>query len=92
LVARLAILVVVRRFHGMGAADSSSLRSDSYARMQHIVRRSTSVTFRRFWGDVRREFMQHLSAALHGTLGSYFRDAFKEDSVDAVACLHVPRA
>jgi hypothetical protein len=55
---RLAILVVVRRFPGMGAAGSRSLRSDSYVRMQHFVRRSTYVPFRRFWGDVRREVMQ----------------------------------
>jgi hypothetical protein len=26
------------------------------------------VLFRRFWGDVRREFMQRLFVALHGTL------------------------
>jgi hypothetical protein len=43
-------------------------------------------------GDVRREFMQRLFAALHGTLGSYLRDAFQEGSVDAVACLLVPRS
>jgi hypothetical protein len=36
--------------------------------------------------------MQRLSAALHGTMGSYLRDAFQEDSVDVVACLNVPRA
>jgi hypothetical protein len=88
----LAILVVVRRFPSMGAADSRSLRSDMYVRMQHFVRRSTSVPFRRFWGDERREFMQRLFAALHGTLGSYLRDAFQEGSADAMACLHVPRA
>jgi hypothetical protein len=74
---RMAILVVVRRFHDMGAADSRSMRSDSYVRMQHFVRRSTYVPFRRFLGDVRREIMQRLSAALHGTLGSYLRDAFR---------------
>jgi hypothetical protein len=33
LVDRLAILVVVRLFPGMGAADSRSLRSVSYVRM-----------------------------------------------------------
>jgi hypothetical protein len=34
------------------------------------------IAFDRFGGnDVRREFMQRLSAALHGTLGSYLRDA-----------------
>jgi hypothetical protein len=92
LVDRLAILVAVRRFHGMGAADSRSLRSDNYVRMQHFVRRSTSAPFRRFLGDVRREFMQSLSAALHGTLISYLRDAFQEGSADALACLPVPRA
>jgi hypothetical protein len=74
---RMAILVVVRRFPGMGTLDSRSLRSDSYVRMQHFVRRYTSITFiRRFLGDVRREFMQHLSAALYGTMGSYLRDVF----------------
>jgi hypothetical protein len=93
LVDRLAILVVVRRFPGMGADDSRSLRSDSYVRMQHFVRRSTYVPFRRFLGNVQREFMQRLSAALHGTLGSYLRDAFQEgSSAGAVACLPVPRA
>jgi hypothetical protein len=45
-----------------------------------------------FWGDVRREFMRRLSAALHGSLGSYVRDALLEGSADAVACLPVPRA
>jgi hypothetical protein len=84
----MAILVVVRRFLGMGAPDSRSLRSDSYVRMQHFVRRSsTFVPFRRFLGDVRREFIQRLSAALHGTLGSYLSDALQEGSVDAVARL-----
>jgi hypothetical protein len=33
LVDRLAILVVVRRFRGMGGADSRSLRSNNYVRM-----------------------------------------------------------
>jgi hypothetical protein len=77
LVERLAILVAVRRFLGMGAADSRSLRYDNYVRMHHFVRRTTYyVPFRRFLGDVRREFMQRRFAALHGTLGSYLRDAF----------------
>jgi hypothetical protein len=49
LVDRMAILVAVRRFPRMGAADSRSLRSATYARMQHLVRR-TIVPFRRFWG------------------------------------------
>jgi hypothetical protein len=33
---------------------------------------------RRFGGDVRREFMQRLYATLHGTLGSYLRDALQK--------------
>jgi hypothetical protein len=38
LVDRLAILVAVLRFPGMGAAESRSLGSDSYVRMQYFVR------------------------------------------------------
>jgi hypothetical protein len=72
----------------MGAADSRSLRSDNYVRMQRFVRQNTYAAFQRFLGDVRREFMHHLSAARHGTLGSYLRDAFQE----GMACLLVPRA
>jgi hypothetical protein len=90
LVDRLAILVAIRRLSGMGVVDSRSLRSDNYVHMQHFVRRTTYVPFRRFWGDVRREFMQHPSAALHGTLGSYLRDTMQQGSADGVACL--PRA
>jgi hypothetical protein len=92
LVDRLDILVAVRRLHGMGLADARSLLFDIYLRMQHFVRRTTSFPFRRFLGDVRREFMQRLSAALRGTLGSYLRDALQDCSADAVACLPVPRA
>jgi hypothetical protein len=94
LVDRLTILVVVRRFLGMDAVDSRSLRFDTYVRMLHFVRRTTYVPFRRFWlrGDVRREFMQRLFANLHDILGSYLRDALQEDSADVVACLHVLRA
>jgi hypothetical protein len=50
LVDHMAILVAARRFPGMGAADSRSLRSDNYVRMQRFVRRTTYVPFRRFWG------------------------------------------
>jgi hypothetical protein len=69
---RLAIFVEVRRFLGMGVANSRSLRSDSYVRMQHFARRSTYVPFRHFGGCVRREFMQRLSVALHGTTSRYY--------------------
>jgi hypothetical protein len=74
----------------MGEADSRSLRSDNYVRVQHFIRRTTSIPFRRFLGNVRHEFMQRLFAALHGNLGSYLRDALQEGSADAVARL--PRA
>jgi hypothetical protein len=92
LVDRLAIFVVVRHSLGMVGAESRSLRSNSYVRMQHFVRRSTNVPFRRFFGDVRREFMQRLSTDLRGTLGSYVRDALHSGSDDSVACFPVPRA
>jgi hypothetical protein len=52
LVYRLAILVAVRRFPGISAADSRSLRFDNYVRLQHSGRRTTYVMFRRFLGDV----------------------------------------
>jgi hypothetical protein len=45
-----------------------------------------------FLADVQRYFMDGLLAAVHGTLGSYPRDALQEGSADAVACLNVPRA
>jgi hypothetical protein len=87
-----AILVAVCRFPGMGAADSRSLSSNSYVRMQYFARRTNYFPYRRFLGDVRREFMQRLFGALHGTLGSHLRDALQEGSANVVACLHVPRA
>jgi hypothetical protein len=46
----------------------------------------------RFSGEVRREFMQSLSADFHDTLGSYLRDALQEGNADAVAYLPIPRA
>jgi hypothetical protein len=88
----LAILVAIRRFPSMGAADSCPLLSASYVRMQHFVRRTTSYRFRRFGGHVRGEFMQRLYPALHGTLDFYLREAFRKGSVDAMACLPFPRA
>jgi hypothetical protein len=51
LVNRLSISVVVRHFPSMGAAYYRSLRYDNYVRMQHFVRRTTYVPFRRFWGE-----------------------------------------
>jgi hypothetical protein len=62
LVDRLAILVVFCRFRGMGAANSRSLRSESYVLnfVCNFVRRYTFVPFRRFLGDVRQEFMLEL--------------------------------
>jgi hypothetical protein len=52
LVDRLSIMVAIRRFLGMGAADSRSLRSETYARMKDFVRRFTYVPFRRFLGKL----------------------------------------
>jgi hypothetical protein len=91
LVDRVNILVAVCRFPAMGAADSHSMGYGGYVRMQRFVRRTTYVLLRRFWGDVRREFMQHLFAALPRNLGSYPRDALHEGNADVVACLRVPR-
>jgi hypothetical protein len=87
LVDRMATLVPVRRFIlDMGAADSHSLRFDNYVRMQYISFVELLLfLFGVFGGDLRREFMQRLS--LHGTLGSYLRDALQEGSAEAVACL-----
>jgi hypothetical protein len=85
-------LVAVRRFPTMGVVDSRPLCFDSYVRMQHFVRRSTYVSFRRFSGDVRRKFVQLLFTHRHGTLGSYLCGALQEGSVDAVVCLPIPRA
>jgi hypothetical protein len=41
LVDRMAILVAVRRFPGMGVADSQSLRFDNYVRTSHFACRTT---------------------------------------------------
>jgi hypothetical protein len=46
-----------------------------------------NVPFRRILGDVWREFIQRHFVTLHGTLGSYLRDAMHEGSVDVVECL-----
>jgi hypothetical protein len=56
------------------------------------VRRSTRVPFRRFIGDVCREFMKRLYAVLPGMLGSYLRNALHEGSATIVACIPAPRA
>jgi hypothetical protein len=47
-----------------------------------------------FWGYAAflAELVQRLSAALHGTLGSYLRDDLHEGSAEDVACLPLPRA
>jgi hypothetical protein len=89
LVDRLAILVAVRGFPIMGVADSRSLRLDIYVHMHHLVRLSTFVSCGRFWGDVRREFMQRNSTTDHDTLVSYLRDALHEGDANVVACLPI---
>jgi hypothetical protein len=89
---RLATRVAVLRVHGMGTVDSRPLRSNTSLSMQYFVRRTTFVLFSSVLGDVRREFMQRLLAALHGTLDSYIRDALHEGSANVLACLLIPRA
>jgi hypothetical protein len=54
--------------------------------MNEFVRRFAYAPFRRFLGDVRREFMQSLSVVFHGTLGCYLRDALHEGDATAFAC------
>jgi hypothetical protein len=84
--------VDVRRFSSLGAADSRSLRFQTYTRIINVfVRGSTYVPFRRFLGDVRRDFIQRVSLALHGTLGSCLRDALHEGDAVVVACLLAPQ-
>jgi hypothetical protein len=85
LVARLVIIMNFRRFLSMGATSHRTLCSESYARMKEFARRYTH--FRRCLGDVRGEPMLRLFMVLHGTLGSYLRDALHEDCVDAVTCV-----
>jgi hypothetical protein len=60
LVDRLATLVALCCFRGIGDVDFRSLRCDNYVRMQHFVRRTIYVSCRHFLGDVRREFMQRI--------------------------------
>jgi hypothetical protein len=50
----MANLVAVRRFLGKGDANSRSLRSDNYVRVEHFVRRTAPILFRHFWGGMRR--------------------------------------
>jgi hypothetical protein len=86
-------VVDVRRFRGIGAADSHSFRSDSYVRMKESVRNvlmfnpvGSWVTYAR-----RGELMQRLSVARHDTLGAYHRDALHGVNVGIVVYLLVPR-
>jgi hypothetical protein len=94
LVDRLAILVAVRGFLGMVAAPSRSLHLDNYVRMQHVVCRSTYVSFLALLfggGGCAAKFNATYFAALYGSLGSYLCDALHVGSADLVARLHVPR-
>jgi hypothetical protein len=52
----------------------------------------STILFRQFFADVRREFVQHPSVVLHGTLASYLRDALHEGGAAAFTCLLAPRA
>jgi hypothetical protein len=77
----------------MGGFYSRSLHVDSYVRMKEFVCQSSACPFRWFSSKNCREFRQRLGVALHGTLGSYLRDALHDgNSDDVVACLLAPRA
>jgi hypothetical protein len=92
LVDRLANLVAIRRFLGMGVVDFRSLRFDNHVGMQNFVRPSSYVPFRRYWGmccDNSRNVFLLLFMVL---LGSYHCGALQEGSADVVVCLHVLRA
>jgi hypothetical protein len=79
-------LIIFYYYFGLiGLLDSSysspatlALVEVAIARMKEFVRRSTYVPFRRSLGDVRREFIHRLSSVLHGTLGSYLRNALHD--------------
>jgi hypothetical protein len=93
LVDRLAILVVVRRCHGMGVADSRSLRFRIVMSACNI----SSVDLLLFLFDilgrcVARTYATSLlcSSLYFGFLSS--RDALQEGNADVVACLLVLRA
>jgi hypothetical protein len=92
LVDHLAIIVAVRRFLSMGAADSRSLRSESYTRMNEFARRSTPSPFRRFLGGVcvvrsRNVFLWSFVARW---VPIYLRDAVQGGGAAGVACLPGP--
>jgi hypothetical protein len=81
-------LAAVRSFPGMGAADSRSLRSESYVGIYLTFR--SSIYFSSL-STVFGGFVERLYADRHGTLDSYLRDVMQEGSADAMACLPVPR-
>jgi hypothetical protein len=87
LVDRLSILVAVRRFPSLQNLGYCGLTFMSVCNISFVD--LLLFPFEDFWGiHMRREFMQRLSPALHGTLGSYLRDALGR--ADALACLPVP--
>jgi hypothetical protein len=49
------------------------------------------VSFRRFLGDARREFMPRIYVVRHVMRGSYLRDALQEGGATDVARLPIPR-
>jgi hypothetical protein len=91
LVDRVADLVVVCRSCSMGVIDSRYCVL-AFTCVCNISSIYFPLPFRRFLGDVRREFLQRLSTILYVTWGSYLRDVWQEGSAYAVASLPVPRA
>jgi hypothetical protein len=79
LVDRMAILVAIRRFFGIGVAYSRSLRYEVMSVYNISFVELLLSPFGVFGGG---EFMQRLSNGLHGTLGPYLRDALHEGSAD----------
>jgi hypothetical protein len=53
--------------------------------MQHLVRRTTFVPFRPFWGDVRREFMQQgLGSTIDAS--SIVSSSPGDSAIDVIGC------
>jgi hypothetical protein len=72
----------------IGSYIANAMRKGGAKTVVHVLFRGIVLNNNRYivslWG-IWREFMQRLYVALHGTLGSYFRDPLHEGGADAVA-------
>jgi hypothetical protein len=59
------------------------MRYDNYVRISFV--NLLVFPFDVFWGHVLRELLQRLFTTLHGTLGSYLRDALYEGGAEVLA-------